>query len=139
MTPLTYPATLTREPEGDFVVRFRHVPEALTADATRDGAAALAADALASALAGYLDAGRPLPTVDATRPDEIDVPIEPALAARAMLIAAMAAQRITNVALAQRMGKDEKAVRRIVAGQNASFALTLAALREVGIRPALAA
>lgn len=138
MTPMTYPATITREPEGDFVVRFRDVPEALSGGTTHEEAAGLASDALTVALEGYLEAGQPLPVAALARPGEIDVAVDPALAARAMLIAAMAEQRLSNVALAQRLGKDEKAVRRIIAGQSASFALTLAALRCVGIQPALA-
>lgn len=113
--------------------------EALTGAATPAEAGALAADALAAALDGYLEVGRTFPSASLTLPDEIEVAVDPALAARAMLIAAMAEQRLSNVALAQRLGKDEKAVRRIVSGRSASFALTLAALRAVGIRPALAA
>lgn len=139
MTPLTYPATITQAAEGDYVVRFADVPEALTGDGAYEAAAALAGDALSEALAGYLAAGEPLPPTRPAGRGEIDVPVDPALAARAMLIAAMAAQKISNVALAQRLGKDEKVVRRIVAGQSASFALTLEALRAVGVRPALAA
>ena len=139
MTPMIYAAAITQAPEGDFVVRFRDVPQALTGGATREEAAGLAVDALAAALEGYLEGGLALPAASPARAGEIDVPIEPALAARAMLIAAMAEQRLSNVALAQRLGKDEKTVRRIVSGRNASFALTLAALRTVGIRPALAA
>lgn len=138
MIPMTYPATITQAPEGDVVVRFRDVPEALTGGTTYEEAAGLASDALAVALKGYLEAGLPLPAAGPAQPGEVDVPVDPALAARAMLIAAMTEQRLSNVALAQRLGKDEKAVRRIVSGQSASFALTLAALRCVGIRPALA-
>ncbi len=139
MTPMTYPAMIAQAPEGDFVVRFRDVPQALTGGATREEASELATDALAVALEGYLEAGLSFPLAGPARTGEIDVPVDPALAARAMLIAAMAEQRLSNVALAQRLGKDEKTVRRIVSGQSASFALTLAALRAVGIRPALAA
>lgn len=126
-------------PEGDFIVRFREVPEALTGGATREEAIGMAADALATALDGYLEAGRNFPAASSTRHDEIEVPVDPALAARAMLIVAMAEQRLSNVALAQRLGKDEKTIRRILSGRSASFGLTLAALRCVGIRPALAA
>ena len=139
MTPMTYPAMIAQAPEGDFVVRFRDVPQALTGGATREEASELATDALAVALEGYLEAGRSFPSASLAQADEIEVAVDPALAARAMLIAAMAEQRLSNVALAQRLGKDEKTVRRIVSGQSASFALTLAALRAVGIRPALAA
>ena len=138
MTPMTYPAAIVQAPEGDFVVRFRDVPQALTGAATHEAAAGLASDALTVALEGYLEASQPLPLASAARPGEFDVPVDPSLAARVMLIAAMTAQRLSNVALAQRLGKDEKTVRRIVSGQSASFALTLAALREVGIQPALA-
>lgn len=66
------------------------------------------------------------------------MPVEPAVAARLLLLRAMNAQQLNKVGLAQRMGKDEKVVRRILAGQNVSLDLILDALRAVGVRPALA-
>ncbi|HZK99279.1 MAG TPA: hypothetical protein VFC47_05220 [Caulobacteraceae bacterium] len=49
----------------------------------------------------------------------------------------MNAQGLTNVALARRMNRDEKAARRILSGRRASFALTLEALKALELRPAL--
>lgn len=48
-------------------------------------------------------------------------------------------QGLSKVGLATRLGRDEKTVRRILAGQNVSLDLILDALRAVGVRPALAA
>ena len=59
--------------------------------------------------------------------------VAPALAARALLADAMKSQHLTKVGLAQRMGKDEKVIRRIIAGKGASLELTLPALRAVDI------
>lgn len=49
----------------------------------------------------------------------------------------MGEQGISNVALAKRINRDEKAVRRILSGKSASFSLTMDALKAVGLRPAL--
>ena len=138
MQPWTYPAIFERQ-DGEIVVRFPDVPEALTGAADEAEARELAADALAAALSHYLDTGRDLPEPRPARKDEEAIPLAPDVAARGLLLRAMAAQRINKVALAVRMGRDEKVARRIVAGEGVSLDLTLAALKAVGIRPSLVA
>ena len=68
-----------------------------------------------------------------------DTAVDPKLAARARLTREMTAQGVSNVALAKRMGRDEKAVRLILSGRGASLELTFEALRTLGVRPAMAA
>lgn len=60
----TYPARLQADEDGRVVVSFRDVPEALTDGTDHAEALAEAPDALAAALAGYVDDKRnprPLP------------------------------------------------------------------------------
>lgn len=146
MTPLTYFAYIHEAEPGAWLVRFYDVPEAITQGDTLDEAVANATDALDAALEGYLELGRGLPARAAQDPANaaeghalVEVPVDPAIAARALLAAEMEKQGINKVALGRRMGRDEKVVRRIMSGKGASLDLTLQALRAVGIRAALAA
>lgn len=135
MQTWTYPAVFDRQGE-EIVARFPDVPEAITGAATEDEARTLAADALATAIEHYLDSGLEAPSPRALRRGEVAIALDPPLAARAILLRALAAQGLTKVALAARMNRDEKVIRRIVSGKGASLELTLEALRTVGVRPA---
>ncbi len=139
MQTYAYPAQVRQIAPEDYEVRFRDVPEAITGGATREAAWAEAADALEAAVEGYLALARMLPAPSATEPGEQVVALPPALAARALLDQTMKTQGLTKVALAQRWGRDEKVVRRVLSGQGVSLDLTLAALQVLGVRPALAA
>jgi len=135
----SYPARLDREAEGDVVVSFRDIPEALTGAMVEAEALELAPDALATAVDFYLDQGREVPAPSALEPGEVSVPLDPALAARVLLQRSMASQGITGRGLAKKLGKDEKTVRQMLAGKGATLNATLAALRALGVRPTLAA
>ena len=146
MTPIAYVAVIQQDGPSDFLVTFPDVPEAVTQGDTLEEARTNAYDALAAALAGYLKRGRGFPAVAATvdhRPTADstcwETAVEPKLAARARLASEMHAQGISNVGLAKRMGRDEKAVRLILSGRGASLDKTLEALRAVGVRAGLAA
>jgi antitoxin HicB len=134
-----YPARLVSADPGEIVVRFRDVPEAITSGATEDEALRQAADALAVALEGYLEDGRPWPERSPTAEGEHEVPVDPTLAARHLLLSRMTALKLTKVGLADRLGKDEKAVRRMLAGHGASLEQILQALNALGVPTALAA
>ncbi len=139
MQTWAYPATITEFAPGDLVVRFPDIPEAITGGETVEESLSLAADALEEAILAYLAHGRPIPEPRRAKKGEYAVVLDPATAARVMLIRAMAEQKLSKVALAARMNQNEKVVRRILSGKNASFRLTLAALRAVGVHPALVA
>jgi antitoxin HicB len=146
MRPLTYYAYIHEAAPGDWLVRFYDIPEAITQGDSLEEAIGNASDCLEAALEGYIELGRAFPARAAVQPGEagpgytvVEVAVAPALAARVLLADAMKAQHLTKVALAQRMGRDEKVVRRIISGKGASLDLTLEALRAVGIRAALAA
>jgi antitoxin HicB len=56
-----YPYELQPQPEGGFTVTFPDVPEAITQGDTEKAAAAMAEDALVTALSFYTDHAEPLP------------------------------------------------------------------------------
>lgn len=139
MHPFTYAARIEACAPDDYVVTFDDIPEALTGGASEDEAWTRASEALSVAIEGYLEAGRPLPARRAAAESERDVPVEPAVAARVMLVEAMAEQKLSGRELGRRMDRNEAVIRRILSGKGASLDLTLKALRAVGVRPALAA
>lgn len=139
MRAYIYPANIEEYAPGDFVVRFRDVPEAITGGGTLDEALEQAPDCLACAVEGYLERGWPVPDPSAALQGEHNVPLDLDPGLRVLLVKAMRTQGLTNVALAERLQIDEKGVRRILSGKGASLSRTLQALRAAGVNPALAA
>ena len=112
MVRYPFPYELQPQPEGGFTVVFPDVPEAITQGETEAEAAAMAADALVTALSFHTDAGEKLPRPSPTRGRQIAY-LPPLVAAKLALHDAMIAAGISNVALARRLGTDEKAIRRL--------------------------
>ena len=109
-----YPVTLTPdEVDGGFVVTFRDVPEAITQGEDVPDALVQAADALEEAIAGRIRNGDEIPVPSASRGEPI-VPVPALMAAKAALHLALQHQGITKSELAQRLGCDEKEVRRLL-------------------------
>jgi len=67
---MEFPAVFTAAEEGGFVVTFRDIPEAITQGEDAEEAAAMAADALASAMDFYIEDGRAVPSPSPQRPGE---------------------------------------------------------------------
>lgn len=108
-----YPCILTPDEEGWLTVSFPDVPGALTAGKTREESLELAEDALAVALAGYVHNRRDIPAPGAVKPGRYLVVLPPVVAAKLALYTTMRAQGITKVALADRLGVSESAVRKL--------------------------
>lgn len=143
MYPVAYNAQIRQDGPSDFIVTFDRIPEAITQGNSLNEAYANAHDALAAALETYLDLGREIPKPDvglapAAPGGPYQVSVQPKLAARIRLKQLMREQNISNVRLAGLMGKNEKAVRMVLSGKGASLELTLAALKAIGVQPALA-
>jgi antitoxin HicB len=137
-TSWRYPAVFDREADGEIDVRFPDIPEVLTGAATLDEARALAADALDEAVLAYLADGRPVPAPSPVRGGQEAVALDPLTAGRAAVQLRMRALGISKVALAERMHKDEKVVRRILDGRGAvQMANVTQALRALGAEPVL--
>ena len=110
----TYPARLRPDSTGEFIVSFRDLPECLTSGADEANALAEAADALEEAIAGRIDDAELIPVPSARRSGEHHVAVPTGTAAKAALALALRESGLSRVALAQRLGVDEKAVRRML-------------------------
>ena len=109
-----YPCVLAPEEGGGFFVHFPDVPGALTCGEDRGEALAMAEDALAVALAGYVQQRRDIPIPSPTKEGQEIVALPPLVAAQLALYTAMRQQGVTKVALAARLGLSESVVRRLV-------------------------
>jgi antitoxin HicB len=107
-----YPYDSAPQPEGGFTVSFPDVPEAITQGDTEVEAAAMAEDALVTALAFYTDNAERLPRPSPARGRPL-VYVPPLVAAKLALHDAMLTVKVSNVALARQLGTDEKTVRRL--------------------------
>ena len=109
-----YPCILTPDEQGWLTATFPDVPEAGTDGRTANEVLALAEDALAVALAGYVHTRRDIPVPGALDKGQSLIPLAPIIAAKLALYSAMRAQGVTNVALGARLGISEAAVRKLV-------------------------
>lgn len=129
----TYPCELTPDEEGGLLATFPDVPEAITGGSDRSEALAMAADALATALAGYVHEQWDIPTPSEAVAGQQLVAVPTIVAAKLALYSAMRAQRITNVELAARLGISEAAVRKLAnPDQHSHIGQVQKALRAVG-------
>ena len=110
----TYPARLRPDSTGELIVSFRDLPECLTSGAGETQALAEAADALEEAIAGRIDDAERIPVPSARRSGEHHVAVPAGTAAKAALALALRESGLSRVTLAQRLGVDEKAVRRML-------------------------
>ncbi len=109
-----YPVKLKRDAGGGYVVTCPDVPEVITEGDSREEALAEAADALATALGGYVEARRPIPGPSAPKAGQVLVVLPALIAAKLALYMAMREQGVSNVELARRLGVTETVVRRLV-------------------------
>ncbi len=110
----TYPARLRPDSTGELIVSFRDLPECLTSGADQAEALAEAADALEEAIAGRIDDAERIPVPSARRSGEHHVAVPAGTATKAALAIALRESGLSRVALAKRLGVDEKAVRRML-------------------------
>lgn len=116
MARFDFPVVLTPAAEwapGDtgFVVTFPDLPEAITQGEDRADALRKAADCLEEALAGRIRRGDDIPVPSAATPIVAPGAV---IAAKAALHLALREAGLTKVALAARLGWDEKEVRRLL-------------------------
>ena len=129
----TYPCELTPDEEGGLLATFPDVPEAITGGSDRSEALAMAEDALATALAGYVHEQWDIPTPSEAVEGQQLVAVPTIVAAKLALYSAMRAQRITKGELANRLGISEAAVRKLTnPDQHSPISQVQEALRAVG-------
>ncbi len=107
-----YPCVLQPDPPGYMVV-FPDVPEALTGAEEVQESLLLAEDALAVALAGYVNAKWDIPSPSPLAEGQYLVSLPPVVAAKLALYTAMRDQGVTKVGLADRLGISESAIRKL--------------------------
>ena len=107
-----YPARLQPDRTGSMIVSFRDLPECLTAGADEAGALKEAGDALEEAIAGRIDDGEPIPVPSRLRAGERLIAVPPDMAAKAAFVLAFRASGLSRLAVARRLGVNEKVVRR---------------------------
>ena len=128
-----YPCVLTPDEDESLVVTFPDVPEAITGGADRSEALAVAEDALATTLAGYVHEKWDIPEPSEAADGQELIPVSPVVAAKLALYSAMRAQRITKVELARRLGISESAARKLTNPDHRSHVSHVhKALRAVG-------
>ena len=128
-----YFAELQRGGPDEVVVSFRDLPECLTSGADEDEALFEAQDALEEAVAGRINRGDTIPVPSERRPGEYSVAVPTNMAAKAAFAIAFRRSGLTHGAVAQRLGKDETTVRRMLDPRHDTAASRLnEALRVLG-------
>jgi antitoxin HicB len=132
---LCYPADVRRYRSGTVGLFFADVPEAATVGKTLTEAIDHAPDALIVALSAYVDDGRAIPTPSRARRGQPVVCLPPLAALKLAIHDAMTQQRVTQAALAERLGVDGRQVRRILnLDHESKFSQIEAALGALGLR-----
>ena len=132
---LCYPADLRKYGRGTVGLFFPDVPEAVTVGKTKTEVLDHAADALVVALSAYVDDGRPIPSPSRAKRGQPVVCLPPLAALKLAIHDAMTQQRITQTALAERLGIDGRQVRRILdLDHESKFSQIEAALALLGLR-----
>ena len=133
-----YPCELVADDQGALVATFPDVPEAITGAGGRAEALHLAADALATALAGYVHDGRDIPKPSEPADRQELVTVDTVTAAKLALYSAMRAQDISEAELARRIGASAPVVRKLTDPDRSSSVGQLStALEAAGCRLAL--
>ena len=109
-----YPARLLNNADDEVIVSFRDLPWCHTSGADNAEALAEAEDALEEAIAGCINHNEAIPLPSEPFPGEYLVPVPAEMAAKAALALAFRASGLTRVALARRLGVDDKVVRRML-------------------------
>jgi antitoxin HicB len=114
MNQFEYAVKLTASDEGGWVVTCRDLPELITQGDDLSHALTEAVDAMDEVFAAYMKTGLVFPQPSKARHNEHLVSPPADTVAKAALYVAMTEAGITNVELANRLGIDEKAVRRLL-------------------------
>lgn len=114
MYSFIYPAILTPEEEGGFIVRFVDLSEAITQGEDMEDALKEAADCLEEAIANRIVMGLDIPKPSRIKKGNYPVLLPAQMAAKAALSVAIREASISKTELARRLHCDEKEVRRLL-------------------------
>jgi antitoxin HicB len=114
MNQFEYAVKITARDEGGWIVTCRDLPELITQGDDLPHALVEATDAMDEVFAAYMKAGLIFPTPSKARRSKHMISPPADTVAKAALYVAMKEAGISNVELANRLGVDEKAVRRLL-------------------------
>ncbi len=109
-----YPATLTPNGEGGYIVTFRDVPEAITEIWDKNELKETATDCLVTAVDFYIEDHRLFPAPSKTKKDDVIIQLPISISAKILLLNTMVSGNIRPVDLAKKMGIKPQEVNRII-------------------------
>ncbi len=120
MPQFIYPATIERDEEGFYLVKFPDFPFAATDGRTLQEALKEAKDCLQEAIAVCIDDALPIPSPSRQEVGQYSIPLPALMAAKATLHNAVKemGSKINKSELARRLGIDEREVRRMLDPRN---------------------
>ncbi|MBE7381267.1 MAG: hypothetical protein F6J95_007635 [Leptolyngbya sp. SIO1E4] len=108
-----YPFKLVQE-DSEYIVCFPDVPEAITGTDNEGEVTALAHDALIASLREYVECKEPIPSPSSSAGYDHVIYLTPLEAAKLGLYIAKREHNLSNIELADKLGVDEKTVRRML-------------------------
>ena len=109
-----YPAVLTPNGEGGYIVTFRDVPEAITEIWDKNELKETATDCLVTAVDFYIEDHRLFPAPSKTKKDDVIIQLPISISAKILLLNTMVSGNIRPVDLAKKMGIKPQEVNRII-------------------------
>ena len=110
----SYPAKFTQDDDGGILVTFPDLPEALTDGATLEAAYVEAADCLEEAIAGRISDGEDIPKPGKSTRNTYLIPLSAQFAMKVLMYQAWRESGMTKTELANRIGINEKEMRRML-------------------------
>lgn len=109
-----YPAVLTPNGEGGFIVTFPDVLEAITEIWNKEELKETATDCLVTAVDFYIEDHRLFPAPSKTKKDNVIIQLPISISAKILLLNTMVSGNIRPVDLAKKMGIKPQEVNRII-------------------------
>src|SRR5712692_2435253 len=120
-----YRYKLERQKNGWWLVRFPGIPEAPTEGETEEDARANAVDCVIAALEGYMKAGKPLPRQGAGHAGRERAVLPSLVTAKLAVYETMRANGWSKLKLANQLGMQENAIRRLLDLRHSSHMRTI--------------
>lgn len=114
MNKFQYPALLTPNNEGGFIVSFRDVPEVITEIWSQDELLSTAQDALLTGIEIYFEQKKKFPMPSALKKGEVAIPLSLTVNAKILLLNTMVEGNIRPSDLAKKMGITPQEVNRVI-------------------------
>ncbi len=111
---MLYPALFEPAPEGGYVVTFRDIPEAITQGDTLEEAAAMAEDALMTAIEFYFEDGRRVPSPSKPKKDEHIVSLPASIWAKVLLLNEIVENKVSAAEVSRKVGMTPQNFNRVM-------------------------